>query len=109
VTLRWSHRPIGLALILIGIAWIGGWFWWRDTRRWTPLDVPVSLAAGYVTTADFEINVESKYAIGVLPYQPKYPSEELQHWLGLWPGIKPILLNVRWTVRARTLLAEGSL
>jgi biopolymer transport protein ExbD len=101
VTLRWSHRPIGLALILIGIAWIGGWFWWRDTRRWTPLDVPVSLAAGYVTTADFEINVESKYAIGVLPYQPKYPSEELQHWLGLWPGIKPILLNVRWTVRAR--------
>jgi hypothetical protein len=100
VTLRWSHRPIGLALILIGIAWIGGWFWWKETRVWLPLEVPVSLALGHVTTAEFEINVESTYAFGVVLDQ--YPPWEVQYWLGLYRGSdKPMLLDARWTIRQK--------
>ncbi len=56
----WSVR-IGLALILTGIVWFGGWTWWESTRIWVPLDIPISLAAGHIRTPEFRINVESAY------------------------------------------------
>lgn len=63
---RWPlSARIGLALILIGIAWFGGWYWWDATRIWVPLDVPVSLSRGHIRAPEFKINVESKYAIEI--------------------------------------------
>jgi len=60
----WTLRA-GLALILIGIAWFGGWAWWASTRIWVPLEVPISLAPGHTRTPEFTINVESTYSIEV--------------------------------------------
>jgi hypothetical protein len=100
VTIERACRWIGVALILIGAAWIGAWYRWKETRIWTPLDVPVSLAAGHIASAQFEINVESDYAIGILSQKTEYPSEQVQCWLGLSCFQTPaVLLQVRWTIR----------
>ena len=60
-----STAWVGLGLVFTGIAWFGGWWAWEATRIWEPLDVPVSLSVGHVRTAEFKINVESTYAIGI--------------------------------------------
>jgi hypothetical protein len=66
VTARMPWRVrIGLALILTGMVWFGGWTWWESTRIWVPLDIPISLSAGHIRTPEFEVNVESKYGITV--------------------------------------------
>jgi hypothetical protein len=56
---------IGLALILAGIAWFGGWTCWLATRMWVPLHVPISLSQGHIRTPEFTINVESTYLIQI--------------------------------------------
>ena len=62
--LPWSVRT-GLALILAGIAWFGGWSCWEATRIWVPLNVPVSLSQGHIRTPEFKINVEGTYVFRV--------------------------------------------
>ena len=52
---------IGLALILIGTGWFCGWARWAATRKWVPVDVPVSLSQGRIRTPEFEINIEGTY------------------------------------------------
>ena len=56
---------IGLALILIGIVWFGGWAYWTATRIWVPVDLPISLSRGHIRTPAFEINKESAYQIEI--------------------------------------------
>lgn len=55
----------GLALIVIGAAGFGISNWWLRTRRWVPLDAPVSLAVGRSRTPQFQINVEGDYEFWV--------------------------------------------
>ncbi len=58
-----TNLKAGLVLILIGATCFGGWFLWYSTRTWVPLDMPVSLVPGHIRSSDFDINVESLYAI----------------------------------------------
>lgn len=53
---------IGLALVPIPLASLGGWAGWYFTRSWEPLNIPISLARGHLR-AEFDINIESLYAI----------------------------------------------
>jgi biopolymer transport protein ExbD len=53
---------VGLALALIPLASLGGWAAWYFTRSWEPLNIPISLARGHLR-AEFDINIESLYAI----------------------------------------------
>jgi hypothetical protein len=55
---------VGLALILFPLASLAVWAGWYSTRSWQPLNVPISLARGHFR-AEFDINVESLYAIEV--------------------------------------------
>ena len=55
---------VGLALVLIPLASLGGWAAWYFTRVWLPLNIPISLARGHVR-AEFDINVESRYAMQI--------------------------------------------
>ena len=55
---------IGLALVLIPLTSLGGWAAWSSTRVWEPLSTPISLARGHFR-AEFDINVESLYAMQV--------------------------------------------
>jgi hypothetical protein len=52
---------VGAGLVVIGVAWYGGWSYWWSTRIWTPLDIPVSLARGSFRTPEFRINVTGTY------------------------------------------------
>ena len=53
----------GLALILAGTGWYANRHHWASTRKWEPLDIPVSLAPGHIHTPEFEINTPSTYRI----------------------------------------------
>jgi hypothetical protein len=103
-------RWIGVVLIVTGVAWIGAWFWWMGTRVWDPLDVPVSLASGHVRTAEFEVNVESEYSIGILLAEQQYPTEETQCRLGLYLcSATAAPVRVRWTLlKGKQAVYEGS-
>jgi hypothetical protein len=56
---------MGLVLILLGIATLGGWARWSATRIWTPLNEPVSLLQAHIRTPEFQINIPSAYQIEV--------------------------------------------
>ena len=103
-----STTAVGLGLVFTGIAWFGGWAWWENTRIWKPVDVPVSLSAGRVRTAEFQINVESTYSIGIAVEQsPDY--EETRCLLGIdqCQG-NPSVLRASWSVsRAGRVLVGG--
>ncbi len=53
---------IGLALLLVPLAVLGGWAAWYFTRSWEPLNAPISLARGHIR-AEFDVNVPSAYAM----------------------------------------------
>jgi hypothetical protein len=66
VTVRWPPASrFGIALLLFGITWFGGWICWDATRSWVPLNVPVSLSPGHIRTPAFKINIESFYQIKI--------------------------------------------
>ena len=89
---------VGLGLIFTGIAWFGGWWAWEATRIWTPLDAPVSLSVGHVRAAEFKINVESTYAIGVAVEQNR-DYAEVRCLLGLEKcEVNPPVLSASWSV-----------
>lgn len=54
---------IGVLVPLLGAAWFGAWNWWYATRIYVPLDVSISLSPSHIQTADFAINIQSKYSI----------------------------------------------
>jgi hypothetical protein len=57
--LAWS----GVALILSGVCSFAGNEAWYKTRKWFPLDVPVTLSVGHFATADFTVNVNETFEI----------------------------------------------
>jgi len=75
---------LGLALLLFGaISFVVVRHWYR-TRIFTPVDLPVSLAAGHIRTEPFRINLRATYQVWIetgewwmLP-QPCQPNSVLQ-------------------------------
>jgi hypothetical protein len=55
---------IGLTLVLIPLASLGGCSAWDLTRVWEPLNIPISLARGHFRL-EFDLNVESPYAVRI--------------------------------------------
>ena len=55
----------GLALLASGIGIFAAWSLWTKTRNFVPVDVPVSLAAGQITTSEFKLNFDGLYLIEI--------------------------------------------
>lgn len=103
-----STAWVGLGLIFTGILWFGGWWVWEATRIWTPLDVPVSLSVGHVRTAEFKVNVESDYAVGIAV--DRNSDYELPCRIGVqWCEDNPSVLDAAWSVsKADRVVARGT-
>ena len=52
----------GIILIAGPCLWLASWALWHYTRSWEPVDIPISLAPGHISTS-IKIKFESDYAI----------------------------------------------
>lgn len=55
----------GLALLVLGAGIFAAWSLWTKTRRFVPVDVPISMAAGQTITSEFEPNFDGLYLIEI--------------------------------------------
>jgi hypothetical protein len=96
-----SPARVGVSLILAGLLWIGGWNWWKSTRNWRPLDVPISMTAKDSLAAEFDVNIEADYLIGVAVNHPgNY--QRVQCLFGVYRcDDVPSNLRAGWTVKNR--------
>jgi hypothetical protein len=83
-------RKIGLGLLAVTLLGWSGWTLWARTRTWCPVDVPLSLFQGGVTTtSDFTVNLTGPYDIEVeATGNGNVPLKEVTCSLGigpLWP------------------------
>jgi len=103
-----STAWVGLGLIFTGVVWFGGSAWWESTRIWQPVDMPVSLSVGHLRTAQFKINVESTYSIGIAVEQDP-DDEETRCLLGIEKCAgNPPALRASWSVsRAGRVTVAG--
>lgn len=103
--MQWLRR-IGIFLALSGLCWFLGNRFWYSTRTWIALDVPISLAAGHVTTPEFQVNLEDRFEIELDVDRP-VPSDVMDNVLGI--GESPSATNARGARLAWTLLCDGEL
>jgi hypothetical protein len=96
-----SAVRIGLALILIGGAWFGGWACWVSTRIRVPLYVPISLSQGHIRTPEFTINLKSTYLIEVV-VERESDSDGVACLIGIFdcPGNLSVL-SISWSLSER--------
>ncbi|HXX16819.1 MAG TPA: hypothetical protein VEJ47_18105 [Candidatus Eremiobacteraceae bacterium] len=59
----------GLALVACGIFIFGGWRLWSKTRRFVPLDTPISWNAGQNIGSEFSLNFDGVYLIEITAEQ----------------------------------------
>ena len=52
----------GIVLIAGPCLWLASWAAWHNTRAWEPVDIPISLSRGHISTP-VKIKVEGDYAI----------------------------------------------
>ncbi len=83
-------RKIGLGLLAVTVLGWSGWTLWARTRTWCPVNVPLSLSKGGVTTtSDFTVNLTGPYKIEIeATGNSKVPLKEVTCSLGigpLWP------------------------
>jgi hypothetical protein len=52
----------GIVLIAGPCLWLASWTLWHYTRSWEPVDIPISLSPGHISTS-IKIKFESDYAI----------------------------------------------
>ncbi len=53
----------GAVLVCAGAASFSSIAMWLNTRNWTPVDMPISLARGHVRTGPFKVNVRAGYDV----------------------------------------------
>jgi biopolymer transport protein ExbD len=53
----------GVVLVCAGAASFSSIAIWLNTRNWTPVDMPLSLARGHVRTGPFKVNVRAGYDV----------------------------------------------
>jgi len=86
-------------MILTGVAlWVGS-LTWLATRKLVPLDIPVSLSRGHITTREFSVNLDSGYYIEIeVERMPSLGDLECRMW-HLWGCDEvPSALKARWTI-----------
>jgi len=52
---------VGIALALLSVSTIGSYECWLATRKFVPLDMPLTFAKGAVTTTEFDVNLAGRY------------------------------------------------
>lgn len=57
---------IGVTAVVASAVLYAGPVRWFETRKFTPLDIPVSVASGHITSGNFEINLTETYDVAVL-------------------------------------------
>jgi hypothetical protein len=107
---------LGVALIIAGLAIVGGRSVWSKTRTWVPVDIPISLAEGQFRTPDFETNLKAQYIIEI-KVQKKIPFDTLNCLLGVERDHSqsekctniPSAVNASWILSSQgTVVARGS-
>jgi len=58
---------IGLGLIVLGVSGYAGIDRWMNTRTVSPVNMPISLAAGHVRTGPFRLNLRADYWVWISP------------------------------------------
>jgi hypothetical protein len=110
-------RRIGLGLLMSTTLMWSGWTLWSHTRTWCPVNVPLSLAAGDLTTTrEFAVNVAGPYKIEVeAKGTSTMPLPEVVCSLGLDPMRRQktcstkSVLRASWTLTSHgKKIAEGS-
>jgi hypothetical protein len=115
--MRTTNR-VGLGLLTIAaVSWCG-WTLWSNTRRWCPVDIPISLTKGsHTQTEDFKLNVSGPYEIEVEAEAGKgrIPFNALTCSLGvgaIWPEktcTSPSILELSWVLTSDgKVVARGS-
>jgi biopolymer transport protein ExbD len=104
-----ARRPppaalVGAGLVVIGLAWYGGWNYWWSTRIWTPLDIPVSLARGPFRTPEFRINVTGTYLFEI-EVRPEFGVESGPCEAGVRC---PSALAMSWSLSQRRRMVAGA-
>jgi hypothetical protein len=72
----------GLALVILGIGISGVWSWWKKTRNFAPVNLPISLSTGQSIISEFKLNFDGLYLIEIQA-QKTVPLETLDCWMGL--------------------------
>lgn len=92
----------GLTLVFLGISFsVGNWVWYR-TRTWWPIDKPVDLTVGSVSTQEFKVNIKENFLI-LLEVDRDLPPDIAERVLGVGElGSKertqPHGFKLRWAV-----------
>jgi hypothetical protein len=79
-------KAIGMTLILVGVVAYGLWVVWTSTRINQPVDIPIKMAVGHVSTPSFKINQNASFDIQI-EVQKKIPFDTLNCLLGV--AMKP--------------------
>ncbi|MGB7433865.1 MAG: hypothetical protein WBR26_20810 [Candidatus Acidiferrum sp.] len=66
----------GLAVLALGVVIFAVWNHWIKTRRFVPLDIPVTWTAGQTITSEFHLNFDGLYVIEIVADQ-SIPAEKL--------------------------------
>ncbi len=66
---HWLGR-LGVVLLLAGIGVFIGNRVWYDTRTWTPIDLPVALTVGHLSTPEFRVNLQDSFEIELAVDRP---------------------------------------
>jgi biopolymer transport protein ExbD len=56
---------IGAFMLALGIASFAGIYYWFSTRTFFPVDMPISLAPGHISTGSFLINLKGDYDVEI--------------------------------------------
>jgi hypothetical protein len=91
-----SLKRAAIAFVLGGVALYAGSQYWLATRNLVPLDIPISLSRGHITTPEFSINLDAVYYIDIgVPRTPSIGNLECLMW---GCDKTPAILKVQWTL-----------
>ena len=103
----------GVALLILGFGILGLWSWWKRTRNFVPVDMPVSLAAGKSIASQFKLNFDGSYLIEI-EADRSVPSSALRCLMGVTVETTecrelPPALQASWTLsRGSQEITRGS-
>ena len=103
-------RKVGVALFLFGLVIEAGSWLWNSTRQWHPVDMPISLSPGRISTTEFEANISTLYEIRI-DFQKNIPFHELNCRLGMSSTScynNPSVVEATWILYSGTkIVAQG--
>ncbi len=108
-TAMFSSRRVSVAMILGTLALYIGFTIWAATRKLLPLDNPISLSRGHVTTELFSVNLKSTYQVQV-QIDPNHGLFDLQCDAGEQCHKSLSMLKAHWVLSsAGQIVASGDI